>query len=54
MGGGLFGDKRLDDALKTPEDSTGVTSAWPIYIFPTSNTGSRKYYLWKKKLLVEK
>ena len=25
-----------------------VTSAWPIYIFPTSNTVSRKYYLWKK------
>ena len=25
-----------------------VTSAWPIYMFPTSNTGSRKYYLWKK------
>ena len=25
-----------------------VTSVWPIYIFPISNTGSRKYYLWKE------
>ena len=25
-----------------------VTSAWSIYMFPTSNTSSRKYYLWKK------
>ena len=25
-----------------------VTSAWPIHMFPTSNTGSRKYYLWEK------
>ena len=31
-----------------------VTSACPIYMFPTSNTGSRKYYLRKKKWLVEK
>ena len=32
----------------TTGDSTAcVTSAWPIYIFPTSNTGSRKHYLWK-------
>ena len=36
-------------------DSTAcVTSACPIYVFPTSNTSSRKYYLWKKKWLVEK
>ena len=27
-----------------------VTSAWSIYIFPTSNTGFRKYYLWKKMI----
>ena len=33
----------------TADDSTAcVTSAFPIYIFPTSNTGSRKYYLWEK------
>ena len=26
------------------------TSAWPIYMFSTSNTGSRKYYLLKKMI----
>ena len=25
-----------------------MTSVWPIYVFPISNIGSRKYYLWKK------
>ena len=25
-----------------------VTSVWPIYMFLISNTGSRKYYSWKK------
>ena len=25
-----------------------MASSWPIYIFPTSNSCSRKYYLWKK------
>ena len=25
-----------------------MTSVWPIYVFPISNTGSRKCYLWKK------
>ena len=31
------------------KDSTArVTPAWPIYKFPTSNTGSKKYHLWKK------
>ena len=35
----------------TVGDSTAcVTSACPIYMFPTSNTGSRKYYLWKKMI----
>ena len=27
-----------------------VTSAWPIYICPTSNRGSRKYYLCQKMI----
>ena len=31
--------------------TTRVTPACPIYMFPTSNTGSRKYYLWKKKMI---
>ena len=31
------------------EDSTvHVTTACSIYVFPTSNTGSRKHYLWGK------
>ena len=56
--GYLFCDKQLlwsaltvlsGDALSTVDDSTArVTSACPIFMFPTSNTGSRKYYLWKK------
>ena len=38
----------------TAVDSTArVTPACPIYMFLTSNTGSRKYYLWKK-MIVEK
>ena len=33
----------------TDRDSTdSVTSAYSIYMLPTSNNGSRKYYLWKK------
>ena len=56
--GYLFGDKWLlwygravlsGDALSTDGDSAAcLTSAWPIYMFQTSNTGSRKYYLWKE------
>ena len=34
----------------TAESTARVTSACPIYVFPTSNTGSRKYYLWKKMI----
>ena len=33
----------------TTDDSTApVTSDCPIYLFPTSNTGSKKHYLWEK------
>ena len=40
---------------ETAGDSTArVTSACHIYIFPTTDTGYRKHYLWKKKWLVEK
>ena len=64
MGGYLFSNKRLfwsgltmllGDTLRTAGDiTTCVTSAYPIYMFLTSNTGSKKYYLWKKKWLIEK
>ena len=39
------------NSLRTAGDLTACeTSAWPIYMFPTSNTRSRKYYLWKKMI----
>ena len=60
MGSFLFSDKRLlwsgqtvlsGDALSMARDSTAhVTSVWPIYMFLNSNTGSRKYYSWKKMI----
>ena len=55
--GYLVGGKRLlwsgltvlSDDLSDDWDSTArVTSACPIYIFSTTNTGPRKHYLWEK------
>ena len=43
---GIVGWRSLDGR----RFNSRVTSAWPISLFPTSNAGSRKYYLWKKMI----